>query len=866
MIIYAFRILFAVSLTAFIFFIYYPNNLRASTLEDTLKNNPEAEEIPMQINIEKVGLINVSVFANENDVYIPLADLLKTLKVNINLVKNNFVATGFFIEEKNNYYIDVNELRAEIKGREVLVQRSDFYVNETDLYMKSDLFKTIFDINMNVDMKRMSIYMNSKNTLPYTLEQQRLSLRNLKPFSETGFSKPDIIIPRERKLLGLGFLDWQLTYSYSNPNKDYYNYNVALGNELIGGDLNVNLYGNKDNAIDLDNSYARWRYVTEESWFKQGIAGDINPVSGLFSSVQGVQLTNAPPISRKILGGYKIFDQIEPNWEVELYVNNEMIAYTRANESGYFEFEVPLLYGSNFITLKYYGPSGEIKTSDRVIQVPYTFLPAGEFEYYLSAGREKTDRRNLLSEASFNFGITSFLTLGGGNSYIDNTVVPRNYPNANLSLKILDGLILSGQYFANYKGRATLNLLLPSQASAEINYLRYEENSYFNPGAIKEEKNISFFLPLTFGGFSSNFRLNASEIQRTNIKQLFIYPGLFMNYGRFQGSAQLNSIYQEDNGIYRNNYLVSNYLLSYRLLDDMIIRNQTDVDHLNNKVLRTGIYVDKSVFNAGWISISVSRDFVQNSYTGGVNFRFYLPFTSMSTNYRADKSGWEIQQSFYGSIGYDDFKNKFITDNRYLSNRAALTFVPYLEKNNNNMFDCCDKILESQLEVKMESGHAVKYFDDKNVWFTDLDPYSYYNLQINPMTFDNPLYRPKYKTYAIYTDPSRFKMIPVPVYITGMVTGYVNQLGIEGRKGVSGMEVVLETKEGVIHSVQQTFSDGEFIFDDVPPGKYKVYLKSEELTRRGYNDNKKIYYIKVKSIEDGDSISYLEFLIKKPEK
>ncbi len=866
MTIYAFRFFYIVCITALILFLFSPSSLFASKQEDTLKNNPDAEEIPMQINIEKVGLINVNVFANENDVYIPLADLLKTVKVNVNLVKNNFTATGFFIDENNTYFIDVNELRAEIKGREVLVQRSDFYVNETDLYMKSDLFKKIFEIDMNVDMKRMSIYMNSKNTLPYTLEQQRITLRNINPYTETGITKPDVIIPRERKILGLGFLDWQLTYSYSNPNKDYYNYNIALGNELIGGDLNVNLFGNKDNAVDLDNSFLRWRFVTEESWFKQGIAGDINPVSGLFSGVQGVQLTNAPPISRKILGGYKIFDQIYPNWEVELYVNNEMIAYTRANESGYFEFTIPLLYGSNFITLKYYGPSGEIQTSDRVIQVPYTFLPSGEFEYYISAGREKTERRNLLSEANFNYGITSFLTLGAGNTYLDNADVPRNYPNANLSLKILDGLILSGQYFAKYRGRATLNLLLPSQASAEINYIRYEENSYFNPGAIKEEKNLSFFVPVTSGGFSSNFRLNASEILRSNGKQRFIYTGLFLNYGRFQGSAQLSSIFQQYNDSYRNDYLVSNLLLSYRLFDDMIIRNQTDIDHLNSKVMRTGIYIDKSVFNAGWISLSVSKDFIQDNYSGAVNFRFYLPFTSMSTNYRSDKSGWEIQQSFYGSIGFDDFKNKFITDNRYLSNRAGLTFVPYLERNNNNMFDCCDKILESQLEVKMESGHAVKYQDDKNVWFTDLDPYSYYNLHINPMTFDNPLYRPKYKTYSIYTDPSRFKMIPVPVYITGMVSGYVNQFDGSGRKGVSGMEVILETKEGVIHSVTQTFSDGEFIFDDVPPGKYKVYLKSEDLTRRGYKDVKKIYYIKVKSLEDGDSISDIEFLINKIEK
>lgn len=828
--------------------------------EDTIKNNPAAEEIPMQINIEKIGMINVSVYADDNSVYIPLADLLKTVKVNISLVKNNTTATGFFIEENNTYFIDVNTLRAEIKGREIPVKRSDFYVGETDLFMRSDLFKSIFEIDMNVDLKRMSIYMNSRKTLPYTLEQQRQSIREITALKESDV-KVDISIPRQRKLFGLGFLDWQVLYSYTNPGSDYYNYNVALGNELIGGDLNINLSGNKDDIIEPDNSYLRWRYVTEEKWFTQGLAGDINPVSGLFSGIQGVQFTNAPPISRKTLGGYKIFDQIYPNWEVELFVNNELIAYTKANESGYFEFDIPLLYGSNFITLKYYGPSGEIQTSERVIQVPYTFLPKGEFEYYLSAGREKTDRRNLVSEASFNWGITSYLTLGAGNSYVNDVSIPKNYPNASFSLKVLSGLIFSGQYFDNLKTRASLNLIMPSQASAEINFLKYEENNYLNPSAIKEEKNIAVFLPFSFGGFSTNFRLNASEIIRSNSKQLFVYPGLFINYGRFQGSALLNSIFQSNNESYRNEYNVSNLLISYRFFDDLLVRNQTDIDHKNKQVLRTGLFIEKGVFGEGWLSFAISRDFIQNSYSANLNFRFYLPFTTMSTNYRNDEAGWTIQQSFYGSVGFDDFKSKFITDNRFLSNRSGFTFVPFLDKNNNNRFDRNDNLLESQVDVKMESGNAVRYEDKKNIWYTDLDPYSYYNLQINPMTFDNPLYRPKYKTYSVYTDPNRFKVIPIPVYITGMITGYVNLTDENVSKGISGIEVVLESESGNLRIVKETFSDGEFIFDDLPPGKYKIYLQQERLLKRGYTSQQDIIFVETKSLEEGDSINDLEFKI-----
>jgi len=549
-----------------------------------------------------------------------------------------------------------------------------------------------------------------------------------------------------------------------------------------------------------------------------------------------------------------------------LYVNNQLMGYTKANENGYFEFNIPLLYGSNFITLKYYGPSGEMQSSDRVIQVPYTFLPAGEFEYYLSLGKIKTDNHNEVTEASFNWGVSSFLTLGAGNSYINESYIRKNYPNANISLKIINSLIFSGQYFANLKGRASLNLILPSQISAELNFIKYEENTFFNAGLIKEEKNLSLFVPVSFGRLSSNFRLNMREMLSSSSKFLFVYPGLFVNFGRFQGSVSLNSIFQRENNSFKRQYLGSNLLFAYRLFDDLLFRQETDIDNTRGKITKAGFFIDKSVFGNGWISFSISRNFIENSYSGGINLRFDLPFTRASTNYTSNKDGWDVQQSFYGSIGFDDFKHKFITDNRFLASRSGLSLVPFLDINNNGKLDDSEKELDTQLEVNMESGQAMKYTDEKNIWFSDLDPYGTYHLEINPMTFDNPLYRPKYKTYSVYTDPSRFKPIPIPVYITGSVSGYVNLSDAKGINGISGIKLILEPETGIAKIFKTTFSDGEFIFDNIPPGKYKLYLESDGLSKRGYKSETETIKIEIKSIEEGDSVNNIEFILKIIEK
>ena len=164
----------------------------------------------------------------------------------------------------------------------------------------------------------------------------------------------------------------------------------------------------------------------------------------------------------------------------------------------------------------------------------------------------------------------------------------------------------------------------------------------------------------------------------------------------------------------------------------------------------------------------------------------------------------------------------------------------------------------------METGRAIRYDDGKNVWYTDLDPYSYYRLKINPFTFDNPLYRPKYKTYEVYTDPGRFKPIPIPIYITGMVQGFVVFKDEVQRKGVPVLNVILEDEKGA-KIIKQTFSDGEFIYDDVPPGKYKIYLDSNEMKKRGYESSEEFLEVEIKSLPDGDIIDNIELkIIKTP--
>ena len=87
-----------------------------------------------------------------------------------------------------------------------------------------------------------------------------------------------------------------------------------------------------------------------------------------------------------------------------------------------------------------------------------------------------------------------------------------------------------------------------------------------------------------------------------------------------------------------------------------------------------------------------------------------------------------------------------------------------------------------------------------------------------------------------------------------------------GLKGMPGIKLILESDNGKVKIIKPTFSDGEFIFDNVPPGKYRLYSDAESLSKRGLISESKELKIEIKAIEEGDIVTDIEFVLIKEEK
>jgi outer membrane usher protein FimD/PapC len=97
---------------------------------------------------------------------------------------------------------------------------------------------------------------------------------------------------------------------------------------------------------------------------------------------------------------------------VELYVNNVIVDYKTADASGLYTFNVPLVYGSTEVMLKFYGPYGEERIQRQYLNIPFNFLPKGELEYNVSYGTVLDKHRSRFAKAEAQYGVTRYLTVG----------------------------------------------------------------------------------------------------------------------------------------------------------------------------------------------------------------------------------------------------------------------------------------------------------------------------------------------------------------------------------------------------------------------------------------------------------------------
>lgn len=820
---------------------------------------PDYDEISVFIDMKEVGGGDIDALIRGNDLFLPVTDLFDFLKIR-NIPSPGFeTITGFFIDQSATYNINRSENRIVYQGKTFDLEPGDIIRTESNLYLKSELFGRIFGLDCTFNFRSLSVTITSKLELPLIKEMRQEKLRkNIDRLN--GVVKADTVVGRTYPLFKFGMADWSVVSSEEINGKSDTRLNLSLGSMLAGGEATASLYYNSADPFSEKQQYYLWRYVNNDfAPLRQALAGKIatSAISSLFNPVVGIQLTNTPTTYRRSFGSYILTDKTEPGWIVELYVNNVLVDYIKADASGFFTFEVPLVYGNSMVTLKFFGPWGEERTREQNITIPYNFLPQNTFEYTLSAGIVEDTCSSRFSRASLNYGVTRGLTVGGGAEYLSSISSQPFMPYLNASLRLTNNLLLSGEYALGVRAKGTLSYRLPSNLQLDLNYTWYDKNQkaiFYN---YREERKATLTVPLKIGKFSSFQRFSFYQVILPSSKYT---TAEWLISGALRGVSTNLTTYAlmlEK----ANPYIYSNLSMSFRLPAGFVVIPQAQFGYTEKKLFSARVGIEKHLFSRGFMNLSYEQNFRNNLRLAELGFRYDFSFAQAGASVRQSEHQTSLVQYARGSL-LSDRKTRYLgTDNRTNVGRGGIAVISYLDLNANGRKEPNEPRAYG-LNLHASSGRIEKSERDTTIRILGLEPYTSCFIELDASSFENISWRLAKLSYNVAVDPNIIKSIEIPVSVAGEADGMVSRESNGELSGFARIIVAFYTNDLQVQGKTLTENDGYFSYLGLTPGTYTARLDTTQLKKLGMISDPVSRQFTIRSSKSGDIVDGLDFVLK----
>ncbi len=823
------------------------------------QNEQSFDELSVYFQVQNIGTKEISAIVRDQEVLLPVADVFDFLKIKANMAQSMDSVSGFFISPESTYLVDRTHTKIVYLGKTYQLKPTDIIRTETNLYLLSKYFGEIFGLNCTFSMRTLAVTMFTKIELPalrdMRLEQMRDNVSHLK-----GESKSDTTIKQSHPFLHFGMADWSIIASQPIGSKSDTRINLALGSMFAGGEANFMLNYNNNEPFSEKQQFYYLRYVNNDNNFlRQTTFGKIasNATSSIYNPIVGVTLTNSPTTFRRSFGTYPLSDYTSPGWMVELYVNNVLADYKKADASGFFTFQVPLVYGASNIKLKFYGPWGEEHSKEQLINIPFNFLPVNDIEYTLSAGMIEDGKQSMFSRGILNYGLTRSITLGAGVEY--NSTIPTGnlLPFVTLATRPFSNLILSGEYTHGVRGKGGINYQLPKNIQFELNYTKYVPGQKAVNFSFLEERKAIISLPVKSNNYSFYNRMTYTQTilpqtQYSNMEWLLSGAVLgvntnLTNYAMFVKGNQP--------------FIFSNLSFSLRLPKGFMLIPQAQYEFSHNELISFKAGIEKYLFKNGFFTLSYEDNLKSKFQSTQFSFRYDLPFAQAGLTARKTNNTYTMMEIGRGSLIMDASTKYFGINNRVNVGKGGIVFSPFLDMNCNHKRDPGEpKILG--LSVRMNGGIAIDNPKDSTIRIMDLEPYVNYLVELDPNSFDNVSWKITKKTLNVTVDPNDFKLIEIPISVVGEISGTINRIKGKNQEGLG--RIVVNIFDSNSRLVGRTLSeqDGYYNYLGLAPGDFEAKIDSIQLSRLHLSASPVKYSFSIKKIREGDILEGKDFLLK----
>jgi hypothetical protein len=685
---------------------------------------------------------------------------------------------------------------------------------------------------------------------------------------------PDSIIKRKFAFLQLGMADWSVVNSTSTGAEANTRLSLRMGGMIAAGEATASLNYDDKLPLSAQQQFYQWRWVNNRiGALRQVTIGNIAPQAAvsLFAPVTGIQLTNTPTLRKQSFGTYTISDRTEPGTTIELYINNLLIDYSKADASGFYAFNVPLFYGNNNVRLKFYSPSGEERASEKELPIPFQLLPKNTFEYTLSAGVVNDKMNSRYAKAVFQYGLGQRATITGGTEHLSSISKTNTIPFLTTTVRVTATTILSTEYLHSVRSKTALSFHLPSNFQLEAGFTKYVKGQKAILTSYLEERKLALSMPWRNNNFllfsrlgirqvvslltnsDSLFKKHYSDIpkQKTTTTDLTLAAVLarlnasMTTYGTLRETAQP--------------YVYSDLSLAYRLNNGFLLQSFAQFNYSQRKCISVKEEVAKQLSGKGAVTLSWERNFSSKSTILTLGIHYDFPSAKTATSLVRNRHATTLVAAASGSLLYASPSHSVSLSNRSQVGGGGIVLHSFLDLNCNGVKDK-DEPAMGGLKFRCNGGRVLSGEHHSSIQIVDLEPYRTYVIELDGNSFGNIAWQIKNKRLSVEIEPNSMKQIDVPVAVLGEVSGmiYLNKNGEQ--KGLSNVQVNFYDSSARLVAHTVTESDGYFSFLGLTPGTYTATVDQLVVQRLKLSAVPSITFTVERSTE-GAVINGLKFLL-----
>ena len=569
------------------------------------------------------------------------------------------------------------------------------------------------------------------------------------------------------------------------------------------------------------------------------VEGFDSRLTGSSARGRGAVVTNRPLVTQSAFDQTRFEGDLPLGWEAEIYRNEELLGFAKASFDQRYVFDdVQLLYGENKIRIVMYGPQGQIRTREELINVGQDNVPPGKTWYWAGINQPGRDIFTLhkppdsskepkaQAALSLEHGIddrTSVAALARMILIDDERVT---FVEGTVRRSIGPALVEAGVARDMSGGLAARAQILGKFGPVNVNAEALLANDFHlqgaDPKSLRDYK-LGLDAPIKVGRTvlpaHAEFRLSD---RRDGTKQLEAAARLSANLERFNlaTAVRYRKQYLADSG---GPYDVTLDFIGSGRLGEVRLRGSSSFEVAPQARFRSA---ELSAYwsagdNVDWEG-GLSYDAVSKKGRARVSHIRRLNTMAVAVTGEAATDG-SLAVGLNLNFSLDP-RSGFALSRRPLAQAGLVRALVYRDLNDNGVHDPSEPF-EKGATVTTGTRQSEQTTDAKGrVTVAGLAAYSPVAVGIDVSSLDDPMLVPKTALQVVVPRPG----IPAEVEI-GLVGGGDVEGSIvkSGGLGFEGLDLELIDWSGKVAATARTDFDGFFLFERVPYGPYTVRVSAQ---------------------------------------